>query len=320
MRVAVAELPTHRRARRVTIAGMAAAILLLGAISFALLGQALPRPRRGWRRHQLEGLAVFLLVAALAAAPDALFLSKWAGRLAMPVGVFWLALLVASGWALGAQRRRLAAALLVLTVGYTLAGNENLGSSLVAGLEAPFRAQPVVDEPYDAVIVLGGGTTLRPWGEPQVSSSGDRLVTAARWYRRGAVRRLVCTGSSVAGLDQREGRNLAAEARQVLVELGVPPEAIVELPGPRNTREELAAVATAARAEGWGRLGLLTSAWHLPRAMRHAEASGLRFDPIAADFRGRPPVVTMVSVVPVANGFELTHLAAWEHLGAWVGR
>ena len=109
---------------------------------------------------------------------------------------------------------------------------------------------------------------------------------------------------------------MSAEAASLWRAMGVPADAIVQLAGPRNTTEEMAALADAARARGWARVGLVTSAWHLRRTVRHARAAGLDFVPLPADYRGRVPVVNLASALPSGHGFYLVRVALWEHLGA----
>jgi uncharacterized SAM-binding protein YcdF (DUF218 family) len=139
-------------------------------------------------------------------------------------------------------------------------------------------------------------------------------------FRRGDASYLVATGTSIKGLSSPVERDVAAEAARIWRDLGVPGEAIVTLPGPRNTKEELAAVADLMKARGWRRIGLVTSAWHLPRAMALARGHGIDVVALPSDYRGGRSMPSMVYVVPSGTGFENVHLALWERLGRAVGR
>jgi uncharacterized SAM-binding protein YcdF (DUF218 family) len=191
---------------------------------------------------------------------------------------------------------------------------------MLSRLEAPFSGPLAINGPLDAVLVLGGGTTVRPDGASQLGSNGDRLRVGARLQRQGMTRRLVTSGSSVAGLDQSRARDLSAETRALWIEGGVPASAIVPIVGPRNTREEIAAFSKLAAERGWQRIGVVSSAWHLRRAMRLAAGHELHAVAIPADFRGAPFVTNAVGLVPSGNGFYHLQIALKEYLGAALGR
>jgi uncharacterized SAM-binding protein YcdF (DUF218 family) len=129
-------------------------------------------------------------------------------------------------------------------------------------------------EPADAVVVLGGGYTQRALGDPSL----QRLVHGVRLQRRGLAPLLVFTGEAPAG-QVSEPELRARYAR----DLGVPPEAIVALPGANTTREE----ALRARAElgprGVKSILLVSGSLHLARARRAFEHEGFRVLPAPAD-------------------------------------
>jgi len=62
------------------------------------------------------------------------------------------------------------------------------------------------------------------------------------------------------------------------------------------------------------RVGILTSAWHLPRAMRLAEARGIEATAIPSDFRSAFIVPSVNMLVPTANGLEISTIAVKEYL------
>ena len=286
----------------------AAALLLATAWRHRVLPPGL---RRAGYAIAAAGFAIGALL------PGLFFASKWLGSLLMPSGLAWLALLVGTARMM-ARRARGRHALAAGLVVFWVVSNGWFGALMLRHLEAPYRSS--VAGPFDAVAVLGGGTSTRPDGSPQGSPSGDRILTAARLYHRGATPRLVTTGSAVEGLFTTETFSLARQTAILLNELDVPASAIVEVAGPRNTKEELEALAVLVRDRGWRRVGLVTSAWHLRRAMRHARRLGLELTPIGADFRGGRPLPNAIELLPSAEGMYRTRLALWELLGALAGR
>ncbi len=273
---------------------------------------------RGWRALRLQiGGTALALVAMIIGAPGGAVLAKIVGRLAMPLGLLWLAAMVA--FPLVAVRHRRAG----LSVGsllalLTLAGSEPLGGFLLAQLEADHVDRDPFDEaPFDAIFVMGGGLHEGPNG-PTLGPSGGRAVLAARMHRAGLAERLVASGSHVPGLERgADGVELTSELWE---QLGVPAEAIDGVGPAYNSRQEIEGYAAYAEEHGLERVGLLTSAWHLRRALRIAARHEFDPVPLAADFRGDVRWEGAFSLVPSGHGAMQVHQACWEYLGAATGR
>ncbi len=254
-------------------------------------------------------LAVILLLIDLEA-------QKMAARLATPLGLAWLVLF---GLTLDLLRNRrwwpggLAASCWLLL---TLGGNAWIGAWLLGGLER--SVPPAQANSWDAVAVLGGGTDLTPDGEAQLGSAGDRLRVAYSRMRAGQTPLLVAAGSGLLGADDQ--RDLAAETGSLWRSWGVPPPSMLLFSGPVNTRQEIQRLADEAKTRGWTRIGIVSSAWHLPRAMALARRFGLNADPIPADRRGRPAPASPVFIIPCGAGFHDVQLWCTEVLGRMVGR
>jgi uncharacterized SAM-binding protein YcdF (DUF218 family) len=259
------------------------------------------------------------VVAELGGLRSLLELEKLIGALIMPAGLVWLALGVLALACAARGRRRLAWMLAGLFLLDGCAGNAWLGGALMAGLEhgaAPIDIASV--EPFDVVVTLGGGTDTAPDGRAQVGPAGDRVLIAAELFAAGKAACLAATGSSIAGYERPH--DSASEAVAIWRALGVPEPALVPLSGPRTTSEEVARIETEAAERGWKRIGLATSAWHLPRALRLCRAAGLTVVPIPCDWRGQPPPWSLAWLVPCDRGFVGAQRACWEWLGMIVGR
>lgn len=261
-----------------------------------------------------------LSLAAVGAISGQTMIEKTLTSLAMPVGVVWLALMVMVYFCLLLKQSWPAIVGTICWLVLTIAGNVFVSNFLTATLEQPYQQVNVFEmEPLDAVVVLGGGTNSRFSGESQLGTSGDRVATAARLYHAGKVKQIVCTGSqsfrtSELDLDPR------AEAAQILIGLGVSPEDVTQMQG-HNTSEELRNLrALIEQGSISGRVGLVTSAWHLPRAMRLANSNGLELIPVPSDFLTTPLAPSPNYVVPGADNLAITGRAIKEYLAGWVGR
>jgi uncharacterized SAM-binding protein YcdF (DUF218 family) len=239
--------------------------------------------------------------------------------LLLPVGLLWLALAALALAAWRVERPRLAMTLAGLWCAYALLGNYWFGCWLLDLIERRVPS-PVAEElaPFDAVFVLGGGTDVAPDGRPEFGRAGDRVALAAKlWHlRKAAV--LVSSGSVS---DELGGaRDLASETAALWRGLGVPDAAIVQQPGALITMTEVGGYQRLARERGWQRLGLISSAWHLPRALAICRRIGLEVTPLPADHLGRAPGWSPMYLVPQGRGFDRVDKACWEWLGMLIGR
>jgi uncharacterized SAM-binding protein YcdF (DUF218 family) len=245
-------------------------------------------------------------------------LQKALGRLVMPMGLLWLVLLFGAlvFWHRNQMGEWAAAMLAFVFAG--LVGNGPVATSLIATLEAEVPRNAELDEPFDAVIVLGGGTKGDAERGFELSTSGDRVFLGARLFRAGKTPLLVTSGSPVPGVGAHHSHRASASLWQ---EMGIPTLAIIEVKGATNTSEEAKAHAALIRERGWKRVGLVSSAWHLPRALALFEKEGVRVHPLPADHRGDPePWRGLLSMIPTGGAAALMSQALWEVLGRAVGR
>ena len=254
---------------------------------------------------------------------------KIATALAMPAGLLWLLMLTLciQLWRQNKQThagRPGAVAATCCFLLYSIAGNGIVADQMATALEADYLAvNPLDESPMDFVIVLGGGGGLGANGRLQGNGSGDRLILAAQLYHQKIAKRIICTGQRIASMNS-SSVDPADSSREILMKLGVP-ESDIETVGGRNTSEEMQNLGSRFK-DSSERIGLLTSAWHLPRALRLANRTGLQPIPLPADFRSAPkteePTVGQIVESMIPNGFALG--ATWsfgkEYLGMLIGR
>jgi uncharacterized SAM-binding protein YcdF (DUF218 family) len=274
------------------------------------------------RQLDRKGAAVVVvaLVIAALAAPSGMILQKVVGRLLLPFGLAWAGSIGVLAWCHARRSTQTLPAALVVVV-ITLLGNEPLGQWLLLTLEAPFQNDPFKEAPVDAVIVLGGGAADAPHGQFELSPSGDRVMLGARLWHAQRTPLLIATGTPIPGF-LHQFDNL--RATEVLWQgVGVPKSAIVLVDNTRTTNEEAIACAHLIRERGFRRVGLVTSAWHMRRALRlfaQHDLGGGVLVPLAADHRGTPSWEGLFSLVPVGQGAWSQQKAIWEYVGAAVGR
>ena len=175
----------------------------------------------------------------------------------------------------------------IATVFVFAIGNQFVADFAVGTLEQQYAdIDPLTLEKVNAIVLLGGGTRETPCGQFQVNHNGDRVVTAARMFHQAIADRIFCTGTRSAEVT-KSATDEAFQAKSLLVDLGVPEGQIIILGG-KNTADEMKVISRHLVANELNeRIGLVTSAWHLPRAMRLATANGIDAIPIPAHFVGR---------------------------------
>jgi len=242
--------------------------------------------------------------------------------IATPIGFIWVLLFLVGYFSL-LQRRTTTGLLVLLAWGIlTVGGNQLFSSWLVSTLEKPYLGSQFAKlGPYEVVLVLGGGTSVTPQGDPQLDWAGDRLLQAARLYHAGKVERLLVSGSQFtrsSDLDLDPGE----ESKLLLVQVGVPEEKISTIKG-LNTSEEMKSLRTwldSNYPEGTPSLGIVTSAWHLNRAMKLAAANDIKATPVPSHFHTKPFIPSPHLVIPSGEDLYWTSVALHEYLGQMVGR
>ncbi len=238
-------------------------------------------------------------------------IKKLLAGLLMPLSLLLIALLLAL--LLYARGKKIAAFLMtvfaVLSI-YVLS-LPMTARYLASPLE--FTYQAYQGEPVQAVVVLGGGHDSDP-RVPQTSIlnhiSYVRLSEGVVVYQQNPGAALL-----LSGYGGRDALSHADAAAQLAIRLGVNPEDIKRNPSARDTREE---------AQGWRseladkRFALVTSAIHMPRAVRLFEQAGLGEQLVPAPTNylssGKRPIHWR-DFLPTAYALRITEAAWHEYLG-----
>lgn len=241
--------------------------------------------------------------------------------LALPLGlaVFLITLALFLGnWKPALSRTLTLVSVLLLWV----ASAPESGRYLVASLEKEFPAQSIEKYPQvDAIVLLGGGIELAtpPRVDAELGFSADRVLHAARLYKAERAKKLLVVEGSA--FRSPNILNEAEETVSLLQEWGVPVTDIVVNADSRNTRDNGKYAAKLLADIGAESILLVTSAWHMPRAMEVFS----HYTPaiIAAPTDFRSPVVSrpfVSSWLPSVGGLQLTSIALKEYYGIWVYR
>ena len=213
------------------------------------------------------------------------------------------------------QRRKTSIGLLVSAVAWLWFWSMPLvADALGESLESEFK--PVSTETLpkaDAIVLLGGGmnAATNVYPHPNLCAAADRVWHAARLYKARKAPLIVPSGT---GADLCEV--------PFLVDLGVPREAIHAEAESRNTEENAKFVANLLKDRDHPKVLLVTSAWHMRRAllMYRRYAPDFEIVPAPSDYENtvkRAQPLTGGDFCPDFYALEASCTVWKEILGYW---
>jgi uncharacterized SAM-binding protein YcdF (DUF218 family) len=184
---------------------------------------------------------------------------------------------------------------------------------LMRPLERRYAPFPVDPPPVGAIVVLGGGVMDGAPDEGGAAALSQealkRVVYGLRLYRGLGVP-IVVSGGRVWG---RGGETEADAAAILLARLGVPEGVAIREGESRTTWENAREVAKILAAMKIARVALVTSAYHMPRAMLAFSRAGISCVAAPTDYRtgtGR-----LVAALPTFGALGASFTSLREYLG-----
>jgi uncharacterized SAM-binding protein YcdF (DUF218 family) len=243
-------------------------------------------------------------------------LSKILGFFALPSN-----LLIAIGLAgvilLCTRFTRLASWLVVTSlVLIAVAGLSPLGNVLILPLEQRFPPWDASRGPPDGIVVLGGAISPDvsvARGAVALNEAAERITAAVELARRYPNARIIFSGGSNA-LMFDEGVE-AAFAVKEFEALGVAHERLTAEEQSRNTIENAVFSRLLANPKPGEHWLLVTSAYHMPRAIAAFRAAGFAIEAYPVDWRTRGPIDAVRPFPSLGDGLQRTDTAVHE----WVG-
>ncbi|WP_375464504.1 YdcF family protein [uncultured Methylobacterium sp.] len=249
-------------------------------------------------------------------------LSKVIFFLITPSNFLVLAGLVGVALVLLTARRRTGGWLAGLgLLGLLAGGLSPLSAWVLLPLEQRFPSFADDGAPLAGIIVLGGGIeagAASARGQVVVNDAGERPIYFADLARRYPHARLVFSGGSGSLAD-----GSIAEADIVSRDadtLGLPRARLVLENRSRNTRENALFSAAMVQPKPEERWLLVTSAWHMPRAVGCFREAGFSVTAFPVDYRTRGPQDALRFNSLASDGLLQLDLAAKEWIGLAVYR
>jgi len=248
-------------------------------------------------------------------------LSKVLGFFAAPsnflisIGVLGLVLLCT-------RFTRLASWLIVTSlVLLVIAGLSPLGNALILPLEDRFPPWNPSHGAPDGIVVLGGAISpgvSEARNAIALDEAAERITATAELARRYPDARIIFSGGSGALLE-REGPEAPFAVRQLMA-LGVAHDRITAEEQSRNTLENAAYARLLANPKPGERWLLVTSAYHMPRAIAAFRAEDFAVDAYPVDWRTRGAGDLQRGFSTLSEGLRRTDVATREWVGLVVYR
>jgi uncharacterized SAM-binding protein YcdF (DUF218 family) len=194
---------------------------------------------------------------------------------------------------------------------------------LLRGLENQVPGYTVENAPMEPAIVVLGGFLHTPGGvhkRGELTEASDRLLQGFRLYRAGKAPLILISGGEVPMFGK--GPETEAEAaRSILEEWGVPEAAILVETRSKNTEENARFSRDVLGARGIHRALLVTSAAHMPRAVRAFRKAGLEVSPSPTDYQtGWPEPDLPFRFLPGPEALMNSANALKEYVGLFIYR
>lgn len=240
--------------------------------------------------------------------------------LVRPLNFIVLLLVCALAAQLAGWRRTATSILTAAVVALAVLGFSPLPDRLIATLEDRFPRPGTDASPPDVILVLGGAietpvASTRD-GVHALGGSAERLTDVAVLARRFPAARIVFSGGSGEWSFSRVSE--AAVARELFLAFGIPAERLVFEDRSRDTWENATLTRTAVPPRPGETWWVVTSAFHMPRAIGVLRAHGWGDTRLVAwpvDYRSVGPGYRVAYETAAQHGFETAELAIREYVG-----
>lgn len=159
-------------------------------------------------------------------------------------------------------------------------------------LESQFSKPIVLPKKIDGIIVLGGGEQLKQslsWQTQELGEGGDRYFAAISLARKYPDTFVIFSGGN--NLLSLQGKGKEGHiAYQVLTKLGLEQQRLIIDTKARNTYENFVLLQRLLPKQN-GNYLLVTSAYHMPRAVGIARQQSINIIPYPVDYRSNVPAL-----------------------------
>ena len=248
-----------------------------------------------------------------------LFISKFFGVIAYPIGLSCLLACIAVGLLITHKKKgALLFAFLSISV-IAFFSCPLVSCFLCKSLENKFSQQIPLPNKASAIVLLGGFTrpAIPPRQHIEIGSGGDRLLQTVRLFKEQKASVIVCTGGKIPFLYDFPGSEAACMANLLRDFWGIDSSSIIVEGKAQNTHEHAPRVAALLKQRGLKKdIILVTSACHMYRSVKVFKKNGFIVFPAPADFIEENRIqFSLFSLLPTIEALYESTLTLHEYYG-----
>ena len=163
-----------------------------------------------------------------------------------------------------------------------------IGNYLIYKIEKDYHSQSSIPDRLDGILILGGVTNpsmYKEFNEISVNGSAERLIESVSLIKRFNKSKVIFSGGS--GIINRPDLGHSQVAKSFYKKVGLDESRIIFEDNSRNTYENILfskKIAQPKKNENWL---LITSAYHMKRALLIGSKNNWEFIPYAVDFKNK---------------------------------
>lgn len=237
--------------------------------------------------------------------------SKLIAPFLLPPGIFLLLLLAALIYIRRRRKRAALSLMWILGLLIYLLSIRPVADALISPLELSYPGPGGAQPACEAIVVFGGGVALDMDGVAQPGGASALRAYRAFQIWRKSPGQIVLSGGSVHG----EEWNTASVMATYLGKLGVPKDYMIIEQESRNTFENAQLSSRILKAREIESACLVTSAYHMPRAVKSMAVFDFKVVPVPADVRAYGGDYGWRHTAPDMHSLSLSALALHEYMG-----
>lgn len=191
------------------------------------------------------------------------------------------------------------------------------GLYLLVKLESKHPVVHSLPNQIDGILILGGPSNpilTKHYNQVTFNSHGERLTESIKLIKNYKSAKIIFSGGS--GSDKPDKLTHAYVAEKFFTEMGIEKNRIIYESKSKNTYENILYSKEIAKPKKTERWLLITSAFHMPRAINIANKQSWNFLPYPVDFQTRADVIKFnLSFVNLLSYLSTFNLSSHE----WVG-
>ena len=212
----------------------------------------------------------------------------------------------------------------------SIAGNSLLSDVFAKTLEWQYISEPQAIPSAEAIVILGGGLKPKVYPRPMIdlAEQGDRVIYGAKLYKMNKAPLIITTGGRIKWQNAQLNASEADDMKELLMLFDIPESAIVTEGDSYNTHDNAVNTKVILDDLQIDRVILVTSALHMPRAIKVFEKQGIGVIPAPTDYLVSQNQLEfnstwqrfLLSILPNSNSLDKTTVTMKEYLGTFIYR